>query len=261
MPETKIKTAFVLGAGLGTRLRPLTLEWPKPLLRVGAKPVITYAFEQLKAAGVERLIVNTHHCAERYGEVFPGLKFEGLPIELRHEPVLLETGGGIKNIEDLLTPGEPLLIYNGDIISSLPLEKLIAHHEASGNEVTLALRSSGGPLQISLGEDGRISDIGGNLGTDGGKRYLFAGIYIIEPAFLERLEAGVKKSVIPTFLDMIRAGEGLGGIILDEGEWSDIGTLDEFEAMNRERGATDSEMSLIAQAKSEREAATRSCAK
>lgn len=252
MRASSLQTAFVLGAGLGTRLRPLTLDWPKPLLRVGGKPVITYAFEQLVAAGVERLIVNTHHRAERYEEVFPNLVWKGVPIALRHEPDLLETGGGIKNIEDLLTPGEPLLIYNGDIISTLPLNQLIEQHQRSGNEVTLALRSSGGPQQIALNEAGRVTDIGNQLETNAATKYLFTGIYLIEAAFLARLAAGVKKSVIPTFLDMIRAGDGLGGVVIDEGEWSDIGTLDEFEAMNRRFGAEASEIDMILAAKKQR---------
>ena len=89
-----LRTAFVLGAGLGTRLRPLTNDWPKPLLPIGGRPTITYAFEQLKALGVERVIINTHHRAERYDEAFPDNTWEGLELVFRHEPVLLETGGG-----------------------------------------------------------------------------------------------------------------------------------------------------------------------
>ncbi|MEM1059662.1 MAG: nucleotidyltransferase family protein [Verrucomicrobiota bacterium] len=248
-------TAFVLGAGLGTRLRPLTLDWPKPLLRVGGRPVITYAFEQLAAAGVTRFIVNTHHCAERYAEVFPGLEWEGRPIALRHEPVLLETGGGIKNIEDLLAPGEPLLVYNGDIISTLPVERLLSRHREAGNEVTLALRSSGGPLQIGLDGKGRVSGIGGQQAGNA-PRYLFSGVYVMEPTFLDRLEAGVKRSVIPTFLEMIKGGEGLGGAVIDEGTWSDIGTLDEFLAMNEQFGAGEAELAAIRAAIASRDTAS-----
>ena len=66
--EPKIRTAFILGAGLGTRLRPLTQNLPKPLLPVGGRPIITYAMEHLRAAGVERFIINTHHCPEKYRE-------------------------------------------------------------------------------------------------------------------------------------------------------------------------------------------------
>ena len=146
-----IKQAFVLAAGLGTRLRPLTDTLPKPLIPVGLKPLITFAFDHLIAdAGVEEFIVNTHHLAGAYAEAFPEGAYRGRPLRFRHEPVLLETGGGIRNIADLLRPGGgTLLIYNGDILTDLPLAPAIAYHRASGNEVTLVLRSQDGPKHIA----------------------------------------------------------------------------------------------------------------
>ena len=92
-----IKQAFVLAAGLGTRLRPLTDDLPKPLIPVGLKPLITFAFDHLIAdLGVEEFIVNTHHCPEAYGEAFPTAEYRGRTLRFRHEPVLLDSAGGIK---------------------------------------------------------------------------------------------------------------------------------------------------------------------
>ncbi|MDI6722623.1 MAG: sugar phosphate nucleotidyltransferase, partial [Candidatus Aenigmarchaeota archaeon] len=96
-----INTAFILGAGLGTRLRPLTESTPKPLLEIGHRPIISFAMAHLRSVGIKRFIVNTHHCAEKYKEAFPDSSWHGIPITFRHEPVLLDTAGGIKNIEDL----------------------------------------------------------------------------------------------------------------------------------------------------------------
>ena len=102
-----VKKAFVLAAGLGTRLRPLTDTLPKPLIPVGLKPLITFAFDHLIAdAGVEEFIVNTHHLAGAYAGAFPDGTYRGRPLHFRHEPVLLETGGGIRNVADLLAPGD-----------------------------------------------------------------------------------------------------------------------------------------------------------
>jgi mannose-1-phosphate guanylyltransferase len=225
-------TGFVLGAGLGTRLRPLTNEWPKPLLPVGGRPVITYAFAQLKALGIRRIIVNTHHLPHRYDEVFPDARWEGVELIFRHEPELLETGGGIKNIEDLVE-GEHLAIFNGDVVSNLPLEDLWRGHLASAGEATLALRSGGGPLQIALdAATGRIRDIGNRRGTNASPLYLFSGIYFVARPFFRRLAAGHKESVVPTFLRMIDQEAGLGGMVLDEGMWSDIGTPAELARMD-----------------------------
>ena len=95
MQNKQINTAFILGAGLGTRLRPLTENTPKPLLELGGHPIITYAMEHLRSIGVKRFIINTHHCAKKYTEVFPENSWKGIPITFRHERILLDTAGGI----------------------------------------------------------------------------------------------------------------------------------------------------------------------
>ena len=125
MKRRRLKTAFILGAGLGKRLRPLTEGCPKPLLPLGGRPIITYAMDHLLSVGVDRFIVNTHHCSEAYREKFPDATWRGRSIIFRHEPMLLDTGGGLKNIEDLLAGDEAILCYNGDVIARFPLEGLV----------------------------------------------------------------------------------------------------------------------------------------
>jgi len=191
--------------------------------------MITFIFDQLIQLGIERILINTHHCPDRYAEIFPDSRYKGLPLLFRHEPELLETGGGIKNIEDLADTSSPLLVYNGDIFSTLPLEHLVAHHFHSSNEVTLALRSHGEPRNVLLGGNGLVLDLRHTLGLTEGLPCLFTGIYLLEPRFFQRLDSRNKESVIETFLRMILAGIPPGGIILDEGTWSDIGTHEEYE--------------------------------
>ena len=159
-----IKTAFVLGAGLGTRLRPRTESCPKPLLPLGGRPLITYALDHLLTLGVERFIINTHHLASVYHEVFPEKQWRGIPILFRYEPLLLDTAGGLKNIEDLLAGDEDLLVYNGDVVSDLPLQRLLSAHQKADREVTLALRSSGGLLNVCLNGRNEVCDLRGQLG-------------------------------------------------------------------------------------------------
>ena len=228
----RVINAFVLGAGLGTRLRPLTERLPKPLIPICGKPLITFAFDGLLEAGIERLVVNTHHRAEAFAAAFPEAKYGGAPITFRHEEVLLETGGGIKNVEDLLSGG-PFVVYNGDILSDLPVDKAIQRHFAEGNEVTLVLRSAGGPLQVAFdGSSRRVTDIGGRLRPESGE-FLFTGIYVVDPAFFARIPAGTKISVVPIWMEMIREGARLGGIVLDEGEWWDLGTREQYQAVHQ----------------------------
>ena len=100
--------------------------------------------------------------------------------------------------------------------------------------MTLVLRSSGGPLAVSLdAKSGRITDIGGKLGTDVMEKFLFTGIYIVSPEFLAKIPADEVISVIPIFLEMIRQGAKLGGVVLDEGHWWDLGTRDQYLAVHR----------------------------
>ena len=91
--------AFVLGAGLGTRLKGLTERRPKPLIPIYGKALITFAFDQLITAGAGRIVINTHHCHEAYEAAFPEGVYRGARLIFEHEPVLLETAGGIKNAE------------------------------------------------------------------------------------------------------------------------------------------------------------------
>src|SRR6195256_1688665 len=109
----EITQAFVLGAGLGTRLRPLTDDLAKPLIPIFQKPLITFALDHLSGLGMESFVVNTHHLPTQFENLFSSATYAGHPLKLVHEPDLLGTGGGIKNVEGLLRP-EPFIVYSGD---------------------------------------------------------------------------------------------------------------------------------------------------
>lgn len=229
-----METAFVLGAGLGTRLRPLTNRRPKPLIPLGNRPLITWAFDHLIGCGVKRFVVNTHWQAGRYAEFFPEREWRGCPIEFVNEaPEVLETAGGIRNACEQIRGG-PFVVYNGDILSDIPLERALAHHRSSGNEVTLVLRTVGDNRNVTFDPvNGRILDLRRALRPDLEPAFLFTGIYFVEPEFIRRIPPGVKLSVVPVFHDMIREGAKLGGIVIDDGAWRDLGTREEYLAANR----------------------------
>ena len=234
MTSKQINTAFILGAGLGTRLRPLTENTPKPLLSIGGKPIITYTMEHLRSIGVKRFIVNTHHCAEKYAKAFPEGNWQGIPITFRHEPILLDTAGGIKNIEDLIANEERTIVYNGDIITNLPIASLVGKHFAGQTEVTLALRSRGPLLNVNIDKDGFVCDMRHILKNPGVKSCLFAGIYIVEKDFLKRLQAGKIESIVLPLIEMIKENSrSVGGVVIDEGYWYDLGTVDEYNKLKK----------------------------
>lgn len=221
----RVQKAFVLGAGLGERLRPLTAQLPKPLIPVFHQPLITYAFDHLISAGVKEFVVNTHHIPEAYAAAFPESAYRGCPIAFRHEsPVRLETAGGIANVRDLLHD-EPFIVYNGDILTDLPLQPLLEEHQDQGNVVTLVLRRSGPALHIAFDENTRrVTDIRNKLGTGDEGKYLFTGIYACQPEIHDWLTPGKVESVIPIFLSMISRGAKLGAVVIDEGQWWDLGS-------------------------------------
>ena len=215
-----ITQAFILGAGLGTRLKPLTDVFPKPLVPLFHKPLAEWAVEACEAIGCKRFAINTHHLPEKW-QGFGGDR----DVTFFHEPILLETGGGLKNIESWIEEGN-LLIHNGDIFSSMDLKRLVDAHESSGDEVTLALRSNGGEKRISLGENNRVEDVRSEVhGLPG--THVFTGIYCVKKSFLKRIQAGEIVAVIPAFQELVREG-GIGAVVLDEGEWMDLGDAESY---------------------------------
>jgi mannose-1-phosphate guanylyltransferase len=223
--KRRFKTAFILGAGLGLRLRPLTENCPKPLLELGGRPIITYAMDHLLRTGVERLIVNTHHCPEVYADRFPDRQWRGRPVLFRREPVLLDTAGGLKNIEDLLEEDEAVLCYNGDVFADFPLGGLLQLHDRRRPDATLVLRSAGPVLNVAIDGNNSVCDIRNILGNPGVRCCLFTGIYAVETSLLKYIEAGKPESIVTVFLERIRIAPGsVAGVVLDDGRWHDIGS-------------------------------------
>jgi mannose-1-phosphate guanylyltransferase len=226
----QFKTAFILGAGLGTRLMPLTEHCPKPLLDIGGRPVITYAMDHLLNAGVDRFIVNTHHCPEEYLKKFPNRKWREAPIFFRHESTLLDTAGGLKNIEDLLEDDQTILCYNGDVIANFPLQDLLKFHTRVQSESSLVLRSNGPLLNVDIDDRDEICDIRGVLNRPGARKCSFTGIYALETSLLDFIEPGKIESIVPVFIRRIREKPGsITGILIDEGEWQDIGSTETYQ--------------------------------
>jgi mannose-1-phosphate guanylyltransferase len=232
MAGRRFKTAFILGAGLGMRLRPLTERCPKPLLTVGGRPIITYAMDHLLSIGIERFIVNTHHCPEVYLQNFPDRRWRNIPIVFRHESVLLDSAGGLKNIEDLLAEDQTILCYNGDAITDLPLKGLLRLHAEKQPDATMVLRSSGSPLNVDINENGEICDIRGLLNRPGVQRCFFASIYAVETSLLRQIEPGKIGSIVPIFIQRIAQSPGsVLGIVLDDGNWQSPDSVEDYERM------------------------------
>jgi NDP-sugar pyrophosphorylase family protein len=222
--------AFILGAGLGTRLRPLTDRLPKPLVPLFHQPIAAWTINACAKLGIRRFAINTHHLPEAWDDF--ATHSVGNEITFFHEPILLETGGGLRNISEWVGDS-PLLVHNGDIFSTMPLDALLAAHKASGLPVTLALRSQGTAAHIALDASGsRVIDIHKKLGRAAGT-HVFSGIYCVNPEFIRQIPANEKISVIPFFLELAKQNQ-LGAITLDEGVWLDLGDRESYLRAHRE---------------------------
>ena len=242
--KKKISKAFVLGAGLGTRLRPLTNSLPKPLIPVWNAPLISFVFDHLiHDLGVSHFMVNTHHAASRYHDAFPKKRYRDCPVEFRHEPVLLDTAGGLDNVRDWLPSDESFAVYNGDILTDLPLNGALEQHLESGNIATLVLRSRGHNRNVAWDEtSGQIYDLRNALGSNADNLFQFTGIYLAKPEFFSYLIPGKIESVVFSFLRAIEEGQQIGGALSDQGAWRDLGDESSYlDTLNLFAGGTENE--------------------
>lgn len=224
-----ITQAFVLGAGLGTRLRPLTEDLPKPLIPIYQKPLITFVLDHLISIGVRSFVINTHHRPEPFRELFARGNYRGHPVQLVHEPEILGTGGGIKNVESLLRE-EVFISYSGDLLTDIDLDAMLNQHFRAGNDVTIALRETHLGKDVAL-EENRVVDITNRYGHEG--QYDFAGICIWTRAIFERIPPGQNVSYIPILTEWIGQGGRIGGVVLNERKWFNIGNRREYLGVHR----------------------------
>jgi len=223
--------AMILAAGLGTRLRPLTNAIPKPLLPVSGTPLIVWNLLLLKRHGFHDVVINLHHLGPMIEQVVgSGAKF-GLRITYSREPMILGTGGGIKQAEPYFS-GEPVLVLNGDTLFELDLEALCAFHRTRDAAATLVLREDPDAARwglIEVGADDRIVRITGQgtLSSVPLMPRMFAGIHILNPRLLRDVPKGIASSIIDPYVAAIERGETVLGYDLG-GYWSDIGTAERY---------------------------------
>jgi len=225
----EITRAFVLAAGLGKRLRPLTDDLPKPLIPIFQRPLITFALDHLLDVGVDKFVINTHRRPELFQSFFNRSDYGGHPVTLVHEPELLETGGGIKNTERYLG-SDPFITYSGDILTDVNLQPLIDEHFRRGNDVTLALRDTGLASEVAL-RDHRVVDIANRYGIAGSID--FANVAVWNSAVFQRIPAQKRISFIPILADWIGQGGKIGGLMMNDGKWFNISSRTEYLDVHR----------------------------
>src|SRR5467141_1020752 len=140
--------AMILGAGLGTRLRPLTDDRPKALVELSGRTLLEITLTRLRTFGVTEVIVNVHHFADKVIDYVKSHNTFAMRIEISLEEVLLDTGGGLKKaawffLEDSARLDEPFLLHNVDVISTIDLSRMLQFHSESHALATLAVQDRG----------------------------------------------------------------------------------------------------------------------
>lgn len=219
--------AMILAAGMGTRLRPLTNTIPKPLLPIAGTPLIVWNLLLLKRHGFQDVVINLHHLGPMIEQALGNGSKYGLRIHYSHEPVILGTGGGIKQAEPNFS-GEPILVLNGDTLFELDLEALWTAHQQQKAAATLVLRADPDAASwglIEVGSEDRILRITGRGKTDSPaiKTRMFAGIHVLQPRLLRDVPKGKESSIIDAYVAAIQRNEPVYGYDL-VGYWSDVGT-------------------------------------
>ncbi len=215
--------SFILAAGLGTRLQPLTSILPKPLMPVFQKPLVQHILDYHYKAGIDEFFINTSHLAPLWDRAFPERCRHGRPIRFSYEEQPLDSGGGLKKIMPHVRGDEPLLVQNGDILTDLPLRELLDAHRRAGRLVTLALRSVDGNRNVGFDpSSGLVTDMRGALGVNPGNCQ-FAGVYAMDPSVARFFPEEDLFSIVPVWLRLIREGQ-VGGVLFDHAQWYEIGS-------------------------------------
>jgi len=228
--------AMILAAGLGTRLEPLTKIRPKPLFPVVNRPVLGITIEQLRGMGATGIIINAHHLAEQV-EHFVREEQWDAEVEVRVEPRILGTGGGIKNCADFLHDVPFFIVVNADIYHTFDLNPAIHYHQEAKNLATLVLCDHPPFNQVGIDHEGRIVSIRGQSiqkPLAPSQTLTFTGIHIISTELLNSMPSAGFFGIMELYIDLASRGEAIRGYHIKEGYWQDMGRVEAYRALHRD---------------------------
>ncbi|RKT57486.1 sugar phosphate nucleotidyltransferase [Saccharothrix australiensis] len=225
MSELQGAEAVVLVGGKGTRLRPLTLSAPKPMLPTAGVPFLTHLLSRIREVGITHVVLGTSYKAEVFQEHFGDGSALGLDLEYVVEDVPLDTAGAIRNVAHKLREPD-VMVFNGDILSGVDLRGVLDTHRSSGADVTLHLVKVEDPRRfgcVPTDAEGRVTaflEKTENPPTD----QINAGCYVFRRSVVDGIPAGRPVSVErETFPGLLAAGARLQGHV-DTSYWLDLGT-------------------------------------
>jgi NDP-sugar pyrophosphorylase family protein len=223
--EERMMKAVILAGGKGTRLRPYTTILPKPLMPIGDMPILEILLRQMRRAGVTQAVLTVGHLAELLRLFFRDGQRLNMHIDYSYEDAPLGTAGPLSLVDGL---DDTFLVANGDVLTTLPLPELLAHHRRSGAAATIAMHRR--QVHIDLGviqqeDDGRVT---GYIEKPTYDFMVSMGIYVFEPRVLPFIPTNAYLDFPDLVKRLIAAGEVVSGYPFD-GYWQDLGRPDDYE--------------------------------
>lgn len=217
--------AVVMAGGFGTRLRPMTEAVPKPLLKVGGKPVIELIVSQLRGAGIRRVNITTHYHAEKIRAHFGDGSGFGVDVAYTHEEEPLGTAGSLALLGEA---DEPLLVINGDVVTGVDFRAMVAFHQDQGAALTVGVRKYdvSVPFGVVEAEGARVARLTEKPSLS---FFINAGIYLLEPSVLKHVEAGRRLDMTDLIQRLLDDGILVASFPIHE-YWVDIGQMDDYLA-------------------------------
>lgn len=217
---------MILAAGLGTRMKELTKEIPKPLLEIGGVPIIRYSINLLLNNNINNIALNTYYKSEKLKEYINSLNLD-INWCIKDEEVLLDTGGGVKNAQ-MCFNNNPFVLINGDIITDFPLSFLRDIYDEESPIAIMVIKDYEKGYSPVWTEDGRLLGFGDNFNK--GEKAVFTGIHFLSPKIFDYLPTGKSSIMSEFYMKALKNGEKILTIKYD-GLWLDLGTKERFLSM------------------------------
>lgn len=216
--------AMILAAGFGTRLLPYTNLRPKPLFPILNSPLLLLTINRLQRFGFDHIVVNCHHLGDQIEKALANI--DGVIVQ--KEDTILGTGGGLK-LASKYFRDEPLLVTNGDIYHTIPYADFYESHLKNDSPVTLALHDFNRFNTVSV-NNGYVENF--NKEDLRSQKLAFTGIHVIDPEILDGVEGNSKACIIDLYRKLLSKGEKIKVFRSDDYYWTDMGTVDDYLALN-----------------------------
>ncbi|MHA1066732.1 nucleotidyltransferase family protein [Enterobacter ludwigii] len=216
---------FIMAGGFGTRLKPLTDNCPKPMLKVGKKPMLEILIERFAKTGFRNIYISTHYLPDVIRDYFGNGERWGVNIEYVYEETPMGTGGAL-GLLPCNIPELPLMMINGDVLTSLDFERLMHFHETHSPDVTMCVRQY--EYQVPYGVINHDGDaVVGMTEKPVQHHFVNAGIYVLSPKVFKNVKKGVCIDM-PTLIDTNINSNGKVLMFPVHDYWIDIGRPEDF---------------------------------